>query len=366
MYFYTKKQVLNQEEQYMQRCLELAQLGKGNVAPNPMVGCVIVHKDRIIGEGFHQEYGKAHAEVNAINAVKDKALLKDSTLYVNLEPCSHHGKTPPCIDLIIRHQIPHVVIGAIDVNPEVSGTGVLGMEKAGIKVNVGVLEEECWELNIRFYRFQEEKRPYIILKWAQTIDGFVDIRRERNAPVRPTWITGEEERTWVHKWRSEEQAIMAGSNTILKDNPDLTVRKWHGKNPVRVVLDRQGIIPANASILNKRARTLIFGNTEKISGLNEFHQVDLQNPLHDIMKHLYKEKIQSLFVEGGPALINFLIKEDLWDEARIFTGNKAFQDGVPAPLLKGNLFFMHQFSDSTLSILRNPGRVYRKVTLPKK
>lgn len=351
---------MHTNEYYMQRCLDLARMGQDKVAPNPMVGSVIVHRGRIVGEGYHRQYGEAHAEVNAIASVKDPSCLAESTLYVNLEPCSHYGKTPPCSQLIIARRIPRVVVGAVDVNPHVSGQGILQMEKTGIRVKVGVLEEMCWALNIRFYRYQEERRPYIILKWAETRDAYVDTERQNGAPAQPTWITGKEERRWVHKWRANEQAIMAGSGTICKDNPRLTVRNWYGKNPLRIVLDREGIVPTQAHILDDEAPTLIFGAVNKQEGSNQYLTVGERDPLPFIMETLYQRKIQSLFVEGGPKLIEKMIEKDLWDEARVFTGDKTFQGGIKAPVIAGLLHYTHHFAHSTLSVYRNPQRVYQK------
>jgi diaminohydroxyphosphoribosylaminopyrimidine deaminase / 5-amino-6-(5-phosphoribosylamino)uracil reductase len=232
------------EEKFMTRALELAQLGIGNVAPNPMVGCVIVHQGKIIGEGYHHEYGKAHAEVNAINSVKNHQLLPESTLYVTLEPCSHFGKTPPCADLIIREKIPNVVIGTIDPFSRVAGTGIEKLQNAGCKVEVGILKEKCQEVNRRFFTFHKKKRPYIILKWAQTEDGFIDIDRSIEHFGQPTWITNDLSRIAVHKMRSEESAILVGTNTAQKDNPSLTVRDWYGSHPLRLVIDRNLRLPS--------------------------------------------------------------------------------------------------------------------------
>ena len=238
---------MNATAKYMDRCLSLACLGAGDVAPNPMVGCVIVYEDKIIGEGFHQQFGAPHAEVNAIRAVKDKNLLKDSTLYVSLEPCAHFGKTPPCSDLIIEHQIPHVVVGCVDPFAEVAGKGIEKMKKAGIKVDVGLLEAECLWLNRRFFTFHQKKRPYLILKWAQTMDGFLDIDRSKPSFGQPTWISNELSRRQVHRQRTEEAAILVGTNTAFKDNPSLTVREWDGQQPVRLVIDRKNRLPAGRS-----------------------------------------------------------------------------------------------------------------------
>ena len=250
------------DENYMMRCLELAEHGRQTVAPNPMVGSVIVHDGKIIGEGFHRKYGGPHAEVNAINSVENQKLLKHSTLYVNLEPCAHHGKTPPCSDLIIAKQIPKVVIGSKDIFAKVAGKGIEKMKNAGIDIKVGVLEKESLELNKRFFIFHEQKRPYIILKWAETIDGYIDIdRKKENNGI--SWITHPYLRIPVHKWRSEEAGIIIGTNTALNDNPKLNTRLWYGKNPVRFVLDRNLSLPSDLSIFDGEIPTYIF--TEKLT-----------------------------------------------------------------------------------------------------
>ena len=247
----------NTDEKFMLRCHDLARLGIARTAPNPMVGCVIVLDEKIIGEGYHRKCGEAHAEVNAINSVSNHELLKKSTLYVSLEPCSHYGKTPPCTDLIISKKIPRVVIGCVDSFSEVSGRGIKKLKQAGCDVIVGVLENESRELNKRFFTFNEKKRPYIILKWAQTLDGFIDIIRTDENQIAPTWISNEHSRMLVHKWRSHEDAIMVGTNTAEKDNPSLNVRDWDGKNPLRVVLDRQLRLNEKLNLFNNKIQTII-------------------------------------------------------------------------------------------------------------
>ena len=240
------------DEVFMQRCLELAGNGLGYVAPNPMVGAVVVHKGEVIGEGYHRQFGQAHAEVNAIQAVKDSSLLEESTLYVNLEPCVHTGKTPPCTDLILAKKIPSVVIGTPDPNPLVQGKGIEKLIKSGIQVTTGIIEDACRDLNKRFFTFHKLKRPYIILKWAQTKDGFIDIKRKAGESIGVNWITSPLSRDLVHKWRSEEQGIMAGTHTVIMDNPHLNVRHWNGKNPVRIVLDRSLKIPKHFHVLDNK------------------------------------------------------------------------------------------------------------------
>ncbi|HRS53852.1 MAG TPA: bifunctional diaminohydroxyphosphoribosylaminopyrimidine deaminase/5-amino-6-(5-phosphoribosylamino)uracil reductase RibD, partial [Bacteroidales bacterium] len=250
---------------YIRRCFDLARLGMGKVAPNPMVGCVIVNGNKIIGEGYHQEYGGYHAEVNAINSVIDKDLLKTAVLYVNLEPCAHYGKTPPCTDLIISSQIPKVVISNVDPFEKVAGKGINKLRAAGISVIVGVLKQDGKELNKRFFTFCEQKRPYIILKWAQSLDGFIDKERNSNEKLKgPTWITGDFFKKVVHKWRAEEQAIMVGTNTAINDNPKLTVREVPGKNPLRIVIDRVLKLPHNLNLFDSSTPTLVLTEQKNI------------------------------------------------------------------------------------------------------
>ena len=326
-------------ERYMQRCIDLALQGFGNTSPNPMVGSVVVYDNKIIGEGYHKKCGGPHAEVNAINSVKDKSLLKESTLYVNLEPCSHFGKTPPCASLIAKLGIPRVVIGTIDTASHVSGKGIQILKEAGVDVLVGVLEKESRELNKRFFTFYEKKRPYIILKWAQTKDGFIDIERNENSEIKPTWITNEYAKTLVHKWRSEEQALLIGTETALKDNPSLTTRNWKGRNPIRIVFDRNLKLPHHLNIFKPEAETLIIAdvslknkeqklNNEKVG----IKFVDYKNDLYtQLFKILIDKSIQSIIIEGGAKVLNSFIENDLWDEARIFIGDKKFGKGVKAP-----------------------------------
>jgi diaminohydroxyphosphoribosylaminopyrimidine deaminase/5-amino-6-(5-phosphoribosylamino)uracil reductase len=329
------KQITVRDNIYMQRCLELAKMGKGHTQSNPMVGSVIVYNDKIIGEGYHQEYGKPHAEVNAINSVKKKQILEKATIYVNLEPCSHHGKTPPCSDLIIKNKIPRVVIGASDTNEKVGGKGIKRLRNAGIDVKVGVIENECRELNKRFYTFHEQQRPYIILKWAQTADGFIDKKRNPAGEAHVNWITSKTSRMLVHKWRSEEMAIMVGKNTIIKDNPSLTVRDWQGNHPTRIVIDKNLELSSDLAIFSSSAKVLVF-NYQKEEILNNIAYIKLEyqdNNLKEILGILHKKGIVSLFVEGGAKLIQSFIDNELWDEARVFVGDKNFVEGVKAPEL---------------------------------
>ena len=343
---------MNTQEAYMKRCLQLAAKGMGSVAPNPMVGCVIVYQDKIIGEGYHQKYGEAHAEVNAINAVEDKELLKNVTLYVNLEPCSHYGKTPPCADLIIEHKIPYVIIGSIDTNSLVAGKGIEKLAKAGTDVKIGVLEKECKELNKRFFTFYDKKRPYIILKWAQTKNGFIDNKRTEDNIGNALQITNRESKILVHKWRSEEQAIMVGTNTTLLDNPQLTVREVNGKNPLRITIDKWLRIPKSYHLFDKSTPTLVFTAVDMPSENNlEYVKIDFdQDVIMQISNELYKRNIQSLIVEGGELLLKSFIESNCWDEARVFISDITIGRGVNAPILNGNPVSKENIKDDKLWI----------------
>jgi len=300
----------------MRRCLQLAALGRGFVAPNPMVGAVIVHNERIIGEGFHEKYGGPHAEVQAIASVRDEKLLKNSTLYVNLEPCSHYGKTPPCVDLIQEKQIPRVVIGHEDPFPEVSGKGMKKLREAGIETLCGMLEEECKELNKRYLTYMLQRRPYIILKWAQSADGFLDHFREENDGNAPVKFSNAFTQMLVHKMRAEEPAIMVGTRTLRLDKPALTVRYWKGNNPERITADSRQ---------------------------------SLQQQIHS----LYERKIQSLMVEGGAKLIQSFINENLWDEIQVEIAAFSLNSGVAAPTPKGVLEYVQKCENSTLFRYKN-------------
>jgi diaminohydroxyphosphoribosylaminopyrimidine deaminase / 5-amino-6-(5-phosphoribosylamino)uracil reductase len=322
------------DEVYHQRCLELAQSGLGRVSPNPMVGSVIVFDGKIIGEGYHKEFGGPHAEVNAINSVQDKELLSKSTLYVNLEPCAHHGKTPPCADLIIEKKIPRVVICHRDPFSQVAGRGIEKLINAGIEVSVGTFEKEARFLNRRFLTFQEKKRPFIILKWAETSDGFIDIKRTSTEINLPTWITDELARTLVHKWRTEEQAILIGTNTALYDNPMLNARNWEGKSPIRMILDRTLRLPNNLHVFDTSIPTIIFTEKNVPSKPNiEFVKIDFTKLIDEINSFCYKRQIQSVIIEGGTKLLSTYINNGLWDEARVFKGEITFGDGIKAPVL---------------------------------
>jgi diaminohydroxyphosphoribosylaminopyrimidine deaminase/5-amino-6-(5-phosphoribosylamino)uracil reductase len=344
-----------QDEKYMNRCLELAKKGLGTTYPNPLVGSVIVYKDKIIGEGFHKKAGEAHAEVLAVKSVKDKSLLKKSTLYVNLEPCAHHGRTPACSDMIIREAIPRVVIGCKDSYEEVDGKGIKMLKKAGVNVITGVLEKESREINNRFFTFHEKRRPYIILKWAQTVDGFIDFERKASTPVKPNWITDEFARVLVHKWRAEEQSIMAATNTVEKDNPKLNLRDWSGIQPVRVILDRNLRLSKELHVFDGTQRTIVFTEKSEKNRQNlEYIQIDFSNNFYkSFFDILYTFEIQSIFVEGGAQLLQNLIDRNHWDEARVFIGKGKFFNGVKAPAIKKQAMQKEQITDSLLYTYKN-------------
>jgi diaminohydroxyphosphoribosylaminopyrimidine deaminase/5-amino-6-(5-phosphoribosylamino)uracil reductase len=312
----------------MQRCLQLAKNGRVHAMPNPSVGAVIVHDGKIIGEGYTSSYGGAHAEVNAIASVKNPELLAHATIYVSLEPCSHFGKTPPCADLILKHKIPMVVVGASDPNPLVAGNGLKKIAASGAQIIQGVLEKECIASNIRFFTFHQKKRPYIILKWAQSKDGFIAPTAEkRNQNPEPFWITNTYSRQLVHKWRSEEAAILIGTQTAIDDNPRLDVRDWHGANPVKIVLDQKNRIPKENHI---------FGGTSKVKVLSAAEIDFTKNPAKQIAQQLFDAGLQSVIIEGGRQTLQTFIDEGIWDEARIFIGEVMFTDGISAPTLPGS------------------------------
>lgn len=341
-------------EKYMQRCLDLAVNGRSHVAPNPMVGSVIVHNGKIIGEGYHQKYGEPHAEVNAINSVKNKELLKESTLYVNLEPCAHHGKTPPCSDLIIEKGIQRVVIGCRDSFEKVSGKGIEKMKKAGIEVITGILESDSLELNRRFFTFHNQKRPYIFLKWAETIDGYIDI--DRTAGDKGiSWITHPYLRIPVHKWRSEEAGIMVGTNTAENDNPSLNTRDWAGKDPIRFVLDRDLSLPKNLKLFDGTIPTYIITEKEFKPEENiNYIKIEFDDQLiENLLSEIYKLEIQSIIIEGGRTLLQTFIDKNLWDEARVFVGNKTFGSGTKGPLIRHKMDRFCQFGHDRILYFRN-------------
>lgn len=330
---------MSQHEKYMARCIQLARNAKGKTSPNPMVGAVIVHQDRIIGEGYHTKAGEPHAEVVALNnvKVKDQSLIQKSTIYVSLEPCAHYGKTPPCSDLIINKNIPNIVIGCIDPYAEVAGKGIEKLMKAGRNVILGVLEDECLDLNKRFFTFHQQKRPYIILKWAQTLDGFIDRDRKANE-TGINWITQEETKLIVHQWRSEEDAISVGKNTVVNDNPTLTTREVVGKSPLRIVIDPKNSFKNKTKdylIFNTDAKTIVFNTIENIDlGHIQFIKVKADNLIPEIMEQLFNMEVQSIIIEGGAYTIQQFIDANYWDEARVLVGNSYFGKGLKAPQLE--------------------------------
>lgn len=348
---------MNIHEKYIKRCIELAQNGFGTTYPNPMVGSIIVYENQIIGEGWHKKAGEAHAEVNAIKSVKDKSLLKKATIYVSLEPCSHFGKTPPCSDLIIANEIPNVVIGTVDPNEKVSGRGIKKITESGANVIVGVLEKECNELNKRFFTFHKKKRPYIILKWAESQDGFLAPEKEIGQDRKPVWITNSHSRQLVHKWRSEEQAILVGTQTVIDDNPKLNVRDWTGNNPVRVVLDQNNRISKDSFMFDDTVKTIVFTKSEIASEKENttFEVIDFsQNIIPQILGVLYQNQIQSILIEGGLQTLQTFIDQNIWDEARIFTGKKAtFGKGTKAPVLSGKISTKTNIESDELIQIRN-------------
>jgi diaminohydroxyphosphoribosylaminopyrimidine deaminase/5-amino-6-(5-phosphoribosylamino)uracil reductase len=338
----------------MKRCIALAKNGLGTTYPNPMVGSVIVHEGKIIGEGWHKKAGEPHAEVNAVNSVKDKALLKKATIYVSLEPCSHFGKTPPCCDLIIKNKIPNVVIGTVDPNIKVAGNGIKKLIEAGIHVTIGILEDECNELNKRFFTFHQKKRPYIILKWAESQDGFI-------APLekiekKPVWITNDFSRQLVHKWRTEEQAILVGTQTVVDDNPKLNARDWYGNNPIRIVLDQNNRIPKANAVFDNQVKTIFITKSKNTPNKENttFEVIDFEeNSIEQILNLTYKHQIQSVIIEGGLQTLQTFIDANLWDEARIFTGKTTFGKGICAPLLPKLKSEKHIIDTDELLIIRN-------------
>jgi diaminohydroxyphosphoribosylaminopyrimidine deaminase/5-amino-6-(5-phosphoribosylamino)uracil reductase len=336
---------MNTQEQYMQRCLQLALKGLGKVSPNPMVGCVIVHENKIIGEGYHQQYGEAHAEVNAINSVSDKSLLPKSTLYVSLEPCNHYGKTPPCADLILKYQIPEVVIGIQDSFEKVNGSGIKKLVDAGVRVTTGVLENECREINKRFFTFHQQKRPYIILKWAQSKDGFIG---KKNKSVR---ISNELTRILNDTWRTQEDAVLIGGETARTDNPHLTVRSIEGRNPTRIILSKTGELPTNSNLFDGSATTLVYSkNNFQYTNCETVAMPD-ENNLTYLLSDLHQRNIQSLIVEGGSSVLNQFILKEKWDEIRIFESEDMLEDGILAPTISSAISSIEQIDNNQLKII---------------
>lgn len=333
----------------MRRALELAEWGRGHVSPNPMVGCVIVHDGFIIGEGYHQQYGGAHAEPNAVQAVERPELLKEATVYVTLEPCAHFGKTPPCAQLLVDKQVKKVVVAVKDPNPLVAGKGIQMLRDAGIEVEVGVLEQEAAALNKRFFTKIQKKRPYVILKWAQTQDGFV-----ARPDYSSKWISNTHSRQLAHRWRAEEDAIMVGTKTAYYDNPRLNTRDWEGKNPVRVVIDKKLTLDNNLHLFDGSQPTICY-NLEKEEEEEHLSFVKLEQDfrLQDILNDLYHRNIQSVIVEGGSFLLQMFISDELWDEARVFIGDTRFGSGIPAPLLNQKPEEMRDIMGDLLCVYKN-------------
>lgn len=406
----------------MRRCLELAANGLRDAMPNPSVGAVLVYNDRIIGESFTSPFGGPHGEVNCINSVKDedRHLIPAATLYVSLEPCSHYGKTPPCCDLIIAQQIQNIVVGTVDPNEKVAGNGIRKLQEDGKNVTVGVLEKECRKFNRRFFTFHEKKRPYIILKWAESADGFLSplnrlldgsidglldssiigllddskdrlldtstiglldnqqseesndqtieksnslkIQKSNNPTIaekKPVWITNIYSRQLVHKWRSEEMAILAGTQTVIDDNPQLDVRSWTGPNPVRIILDRTGRIDDSYSVKNRKIKTIVLTEKSNLTNLDNLSYERIafdENLAHTISDVLYKHNLQSVIVEGGNRTLQTFIDAGLWDEARVFRGKAVFTEGTPAPRLHAEQVAKERILDDELIIYRNYGQ----------
>ncbi|MGP1363497.1 MAG: bifunctional diaminohydroxyphosphoribosylaminopyrimidine deaminase/5-amino-6-(5-phosphoribosylamino)uracil reductase RibD [Bacteroides sp.] len=352
------------DEIFMGRAIEIARNGLGSVAPNPMVGAVLVRENRIVAEGYHAQYGGAHAEIMAfLQADNNQVDLTDATLYTTLEPCTHVGKTPPCCEAIAQRPIRRVVIATLDPNPQVHGSSIEALRKAGKEVEVGVLEEQARELNRRFFAFHDKKRPYIILKWAQTLDGFIDTKRSKEEPH--PWITNHKCQVLVHKWRSEEMAVLVGTNTALRDNPELTVRLWSGRNPLRVIMDRTLSLPETLHLFDGAASTLVIAGNNLSASNRETTFNNLPNTelvLVDYMKgiegvllaELKKRNITSLIVEGGALILNNFLKQGLWDEARVFVGNQFFREGIAAPHLPDGLHYTYSIDQCQLHTFRNP------------
>ncbi|MGB8704834.1 MAG: bifunctional diaminohydroxyphosphoribosylaminopyrimidine deaminase/5-amino-6-(5-phosphoribosylamino)uracil reductase RibD [Gillisia sp.] len=352
---------MNIHEKYINRCMQLAENGLGTTYPNPLVGSVIVYENKIIGEGWHRKAGEAHAEVNAINSVADKTLLKKATIYVSLEPCSHFGKTPPCSDLIIASGFKKVVIGNVDPFEKVAGRGIKKLMDAGCEVQVGILEKKCSALNKRFFTFHQKRRPNIILKWAQSDDGF--IAPTHKIERKPVWITNKYSNQLVHKWRSEEQAIVVGTNTAVADNPKLNTRLWKGKSPVRVLLDKNLRVSKDSALLDGSIKTIIIHDHELDDSAQNrmvfsenisYKDIDFEKDLAlQICNILYQQGLQSVIIEGGTRTLQTFIDENCWDEARIFTGKIRFKNGIKAPFIQGKPIKDTFIGSDKLQVLEN-------------
>ena len=341
----------------MARCIEIAKNAMGTAPPNPMVGAVIVSEDRIIGEGYTSAFGGPHAEVNAFDSVKDASLLPKATLYVTLEPCSHYGKTPPCADLILESGIPNVVIGIEDPNEKVAGSGIQRLQQGGCKVITGVLAQKCRDHHRRFLTYHEKKRPYVILKWAESADGYIAPESNmRESNPKPYWISSKESRQLVHKWRSEEQAILVGTNTALQDNPSLTTRMWKGINPIRVLLDRNLKVSQNFKLFSGNTPTLVLthkANQKDTPGVEYITLPKEEFDAQGILKALWERGISSIIVEGGKKVLDLFLHEELWDEARIFTGTESLDGGLKAPNIKRENAELLEVGADELKIIRN-------------
>ncbi len=347
---------MQDDQKYMERCIELARMGSGSVSPNPMVGAIVVCDGRIIGEGYHANFGGPHAELNAIRNVMElhadaEELFKKSTIYVNLEPCSHFGKTPPCSDLIISKQIPRVIVGCRDPFGKVDGRGVEKLRAAGIDVIENVLEAQALDLNKRFFTRLQKQRPYIILKWAQTKNGFF-------APSNGSkkWISSSNSKQLVHRWRTEEDAVLIGKNTALVDNPELNVRDWAGRNPIRIIIDKNLDLTKDLHVFDKSQETIIFNalKTEIDGNIKYLELENFDNLLPQLIAYqLYLMDVQSIIVEGGAKTLNMFIQADLWDEARVFSGPDDWEDGIPAPSITGTLLEKLNIGSDKLEIWKN-------------
>ena len=336
---------------YMERSLQLARKGRGSTGSNPMVGAVIVHRDRIIGEGYHHRFGEPHAEVNAIASVRDATLLRDATLYVSLEPCAHHGKTPPCAALIVSSRIPRVVVAVTDPNPMVSGNGIAMMRAGGVQVTAGMLEQEARMLNSSFFVNQLLERPYVILKWAESRDGFMDHQRASLSERAPAIISNPVTQSIVHKLRTEVAAILVGTNTAILDNPQLTARKWFGSHPTRVVVDQHNRIPSDAALFNGDAPTILFSAVPRESfppsAQVKQYLIDFRRETNSqILCQLYQEGIHSLLVEGGAQLLRSFIEAGLWDEAFVERSEILLGGGVKAPEIQGEMIHAEKYANS--------------------
>ncbi len=335
------------DEQYMKRALQLAALGGVKTAPNPMVGAVIVHNGTIIGEGYHEQYGEPHAEVNAVSAVSDKSLLNEATIYVTLEPCAHTGKTPPCADLLVKHQFKRVVIATRDPFDQVDGKGIDKLKAAGIEVTVDVLREKARFQNRRFFTFHQKKRPYVFLKWAETADGFVDSVRQGDEKPEIHWISGKASQVVTHKMRSEEHAILVGRNTIACDNPSLTTRAVTGNSPIRIVIDSQLTLPESATVFNDGGKTIVL-NTLKTEHKGSVHYIQsAPGSANAILDTLYSLNILSVIIEGGPTTLQHFIDENCWDEALVIKGNLHFGSGIKAPVFAAFPYKTEQIETDT-------------------